>query len=102
MQQLPKLGIMGWVKVLATIGLALLAIVAAFFFLGFLLVIGLVVAAIVAGWSAVTGRKPKSFRSGPKVQSFHFTDFTNKQSSGQNRSPNIIEGDYETVDDKKG
>ena len=89
MQELPRLGIMGWVKVIAVLALAAVAIVAAVIFLGFVLVIGLVASAIFAGWAALSGRRPKI-----KRQTFVFTN--QQPPSDKPRSgPPVIEASRE-------
>ena len=110
MQQAPKLGLMGWIKVAVILALVLVAIVAAFFFLGFLLVIGLVVAAVVAGWSAITGKpnplRPRGFVRMRRQGDWHdASDQGSQQGShqgaGNQAGPRIIEGNFETLDEKK-
>ncbi len=101
MQQRPKLGLTGWLKVSGILGIVLVAIVAAFFIAGFLLVIGLVAAGLFAAWSAITGRKNPL-----KAQRFtYFKRGGEWQDAGarsaQPSQPGVIQGDYEPLDDKK-
>ena len=105
MQQRPKLGFTGWLKVSGILGIVLVAIVAAFFVAGFLLVIGLIAAGLFAAWSAITGRK------NPLKNPFKGHNFAYVKRGGEWQDasgpkappsqPGVIQGDYESIDDKK-